>query len=132
SADAVSDLPATLRGLVSARLDRLSSIERGVLEDAAVVGRTGPIEAVEAVAASRGENGAPRLISELEARDLLVIDGPRFEFKSDLVREVAYTTLTKAERARRHAALAERLSGMAKATDREDEYLDRLAHHFGV
>ena len=130
--DAVSDLPATLRGLVSARVDSLSPAERAILEDAAVVGRTGPLEAVEAVAASRGETGSARMISDREARDLLVIDGLRFEFKSDLVREVAYTTLTKAERARRHAALAERLAGMARATEREDEYLDRLAHHFRV
>ena len=43
-----ASLPATLRGLVAARLDALPSGERAVLEDAAVVGKRGPIAALVA------------------------------------------------------------------------------------
>jgi tetratricopeptide (TPR) repeat protein len=55
-----------------------------------------------------------------------------FEFRSELVREVAYETLTKAERARRHAAVGARLESRLRQTDREDEYLEHLAHHYGM
>ena len=36
------DLPATLHGLVAARLDALEPAERSLLEDCAVIGGTGP------------------------------------------------------------------------------------------
>jgi class 3 adenylate cyclase/tetratricopeptide (TPR) repeat protein len=125
------ELPATLRGLVAARLDALPPAERAALEDAAVLGRTGPVAALVAMAQGRGDDLAATLL-DLSGKDLLqVVDG-EFEFRSELVREVAYETLTKAERARRHAALADWLAANARATDREDEYLEQLAHHYGA
>jgi class 3 adenylate cyclase len=127
---AAHELPATLRGLVAARLDAIPPHERSVLEDAAVFGRTGPVAALAAAAEARGiDFGA--MVDELAAKDLLAVADGEFEFRSELVREVAYETLTKAERARRHAALAEWLAANARATRREDEYLEQLAHHYG-
>jgi tetratricopeptide (TPR) repeat protein len=38
--------------------------------------------------------------------DLLDVHGPRYEFRSDLVRDVAYGTLTKTVRAQRHTGIA--------------------------
>ena len=130
-----SELPATLRGLVSARLDALSPRERAVLEDAAVIGREGWRATVVAMAQQRGDEDGDGLLDRLGAKDLLSFDtGPRptFEFRSELIREVAYETLTKAERARRHAAVAARFELRLKQTEREDEYLDQLAHHYGM
>jgi class 3 adenylate cyclase/tetratricopeptide (TPR) repeat protein len=125
-------LPATLRGLVSARLDALSPAERSVLDDAAVLGRTGPVEILAAVAEARGQADAAGVVRALAAADVLAVEDGDYEFKSDLVREVAYGTLTKAERARRHAGVATWLTGYARSLGREDEGLDQLAHHFGV
>jgi class 3 adenylate cyclase/tetratricopeptide (TPR) repeat protein len=123
---AAQDLPATLRGLVSARLDALSPSERGTLEDAAVIGHSGSLSALEALSSSRGA-AAVAAIDELARKDLIQIDDDEeWEFRSDLVREVAYETLTKAERARRHAALATWLD------EHEDEDLQQLAHHYGT
>lgn len=127
-----SELPATLRGLVLARLDALSPRERAVLEDAAVVGRSGRRDTVVALAESRGDTGADPLLDQLAAKELLGIDGAVFEFRSELVREVAYETLTKAERARRHAAVAARFESKLRQVDREDEYLEQLAHHYAA
>jgi class 3 adenylate cyclase/tetratricopeptide (TPR) repeat protein len=121
-----SDLPATLRGLVAARIDALSPSERATLEDAAVVGHSGPLDALEGLARSRGEEAAP-CVDDLAKKDLLELeDDDGWVFRSDLVREVAYETLTKAERARRHSALALWLS------EQPDEDLQQLAHHYGV
>ena len=42
----VRELPATLHGLVAARLDALDAAERSLLEDCAVVGGSGSVAAV--------------------------------------------------------------------------------------
>ena len=128
-----SELPATLRGLVAARLDALSTAEREALEDAAVVGRTGSLDALVALVKARGETGVAAVFDQLAAKDLLAFEPVgEWEFRSALVREVAYETLTKAERARRHARLAEWIGGRVKETGREDEVLEQLAHHYGA
>jgi class 3 adenylate cyclase/tetratricopeptide (TPR) repeat protein len=127
------ELPATLRGLVAARLDALDRRQRATLEDAAVVGRTGSVAVLEAMAASRGETEPEYVRLELVARDLLDAEGSgeTWSFRSELVREVAYGTLTKADRARRHAALAVWLERRQEELGR-DEDLEQLAHHAGM
>lgn len=127
-----AELPATLRGLVAARIDSLSGPERLALEDAAVVGRNGPVEALEELARARSEANPLERLEELAQKDLLSIDDGEFEFRSDLVRDVAYETLTKAERARRHAFVGDWFGTHAKRTEREDEYLERIAHHYAI
>jgi class 3 adenylate cyclase/tetratricopeptide (TPR) repeat protein len=123
---AAQDLPATLRGLVSARLDALAPAEREALEDAAVIGHGGTVAALDALAASRG-GASGATVDDLIRKDLLQVDDDdEWAFRSDLVREVAYETLTKAERARRHAALAQWLAA------HDDDDLQQLAHHYGT
>ena len=127
------ELPATLRGLVAARLDALPAAERSLLEDAAVLGHAGPLAALAVLASNRGDADVVGVLRSLAAKDLLhSLDEGEYEFRSELVREVAYETLTKAERARRHAALADWLAENARRTGREDEYLEQLAHHYGA
>ena len=123
-----ANLPATLRGLVAARLDVLPAAERSILEDAAVLGRRGPVAALEALAESRGATAVSPTLDSLVARDLLAVEDGFVGFGSDLVREVAYGILTKAERARRHANLTAWLTTRA-ASDRGDELLEELARH---
>jgi tetratricopeptide (TPR) repeat protein len=126
------ELPATLRGLVAARLDALEAAERSALEDAAVVGRSGPVGALLALAEGRGEAIGDGSLIALADRDLLVVADGEYEFKSDLIRDVAYETLSKAERARRHASAGDWLWTYAQRTHREEEQLERIAHHYAV
>jgi tetratricopeptide (TPR) repeat protein len=126
----LGELPATLRGLVAARLDALSPAERATVEDASVMGRPGPVLALRSLAEGRGVTDIDDTLRSLVEKELVVVDGDRCGVKSELVREVAYGTLTKAERARRHAAIARWLSDRTQATDREDEFLESLAHHY--
>jgi class 3 adenylate cyclase/tetratricopeptide (TPR) repeat protein len=123
------DLPVTLRGLVAARLDALSAVDRAVLEDCAVVGSSGPVEAVVGLGDAQSLSGAERALSSLADRDLVVLEDGEFAFKSELIREVAYGTLTKAERARRHAALGGWLTDRRRG---DDEPVDPIAYHFGL
>ncbi|MGQ0826661.1 MAG: adenylate/guanylate cyclase domain-containing protein [Actinomycetota bacterium] len=117
------ELPATLHGLVAARLDALDPAERSLLEDCAVVGGSGPLSAVLALS---GRDGARRLVDRLIERDLIAVDVDDFHFKSELIREVAYGTLTKAERARRHAHVAPILA------TRGEVATDQVAHHYAT
>ncbi|HEY5076690.1 MAG TPA: adenylate/guanylate cyclase domain-containing protein, partial [Acidimicrobiia bacterium] len=121
--DRLHELPATLHGLVAARLDALGPAERSLLEDCAIVGDNGPIAAVVALAA---RPDARRLLDGLAERDFLAIEHQEFRFKSELIREIAYGTLTKAERARRHALVAPVLAA------RGEQAVDQAAHHLAT
>lgn len=127
------ELPDTLRGLVSARLDGLAPDERRVLDDCAVLGRRGSISAIDVMACKHhGLDDVRAVLDSLEAKELLVLSGSgpseKWTFRSDLVREVAYGTLTKSDRAKAHAGIA---AWMELHEDAEqDAVLDRLTHHY--
>ena len=80
------ELPATLRGLVAARLDALERAERAVLEDASVVGRSGSVAMLVELGKARGEPESKARLASLAHKDFLVLDATDYEFKSDLVR----------------------------------------------
>jgi class 3 adenylate cyclase len=121
---AANDLPTTIRALVSARLDALPADERPVLLDAAVVGKIFWRGALERMA-ENGTNLAEALDS-LEARDLIrreslswIESDEQFGFKHVMIRDVAYATLPRTARKKRHAAVAaflEEATGDAAAT----------------
>ncbi|MCU1457830.1 MAG: hypothetical protein JWL73_1922, partial [Actinomycetia bacterium] len=117
------ELPATLHGLVAARLDALEAGPRSLLEDCAIVGAGGSIAAVLALS---GRTDAREMMNDLAERDFLVVGHDDFHFKSELIREIAYGTLTKAERARRHAVVAPLLAA------RGDQGLDQAAQHLAT
>jgi len=133
---ALDELPATLRGLVAARLDALGPLERDTLEDAAIAGRRGAVAALAAMAPPDRAPHVEDAVAALVATDLLALSETGqgcsdWEFRSEVVREVAYGTLTKGERARRHAALGEWLAGqVGERLSSED--LDELTHHYGT
>ena len=128
----LSGLPDTLRGLVAARIDGLSADERGTLEDASVWGRSGPVEALERMAEEvRSVHDIVPVLDGLVDKDILVVSGRRWSFRSDLLREVSYGTMTKADRARRHYGIAHFLEHYVK--DKADTSLraaDVIAHHY--
>jgi class 3 adenylate cyclase/tetratricopeptide (TPR) repeat protein len=121
-------LPATLRGLVAERIDALTPRERDVLEDAAIVGRRASPRILLALA-DEGEDVEPA-VDELVNHGLLVRHDGEVEFRSDLVREVVYGVVTKAERARRHARLAAWLGALPPSVS--DARLAEEARHWAT
>ena len=108
----LGELPDTLRGIIAARLDTLDPAQRGLIEDASVLGRSGSVIGLATLAKeARGVSTIDAELAELVAQDLLAVNGSRYEFQSDLVRDVAYGTLTKTVRAQRHAGIAGYLKG---------------------
>jgi len=125
-------VPATLQGLIGARLDTTPLAVKHALQRAAVVGKVfwpdailaqgpidGPLEELLLEAARRD------LVSELDERGLG--GGRAWTFKHILIRDVAYDTIPKAERSRAHDAFGRWLERVAGA--RVDEYADIVAYH---
>jgi predicted ATPase len=126
------EVPETLHALIAARLDGLSAPERRLLQDAAVLGKTFTRDALAALAGSDSEID-PHLTSLVRKEIFGLQADPRspehgqYGFLQDLVRHVAYETLSKRERRLRHLGAAGYLSS-AFAED-EDEVVEVIASH---
>ena len=108
--DPRAPLPTTIRGIIAARLDALSPVERSVLLNAAVAGRVFWRGALERMTP---EDGLGRALAELERRELITkqtmsaFEGhQQFAFRHVLVRDVAYELLPRAVRQQRHREAA--------------------------
>jgi class 3 adenylate cyclase/tetratricopeptide (TPR) repeat protein len=126
-----TDLPDTLRGLVVARLDLLTPSERHVLEDAAVLGSRGRVDWLATMQREMhdGDAAVHASLRALDAKELLAVEGESWEFHSELVREVAYGTMTKQRRAKVHAGIASWLEH--EEYEHHDAVIDAIAHHYG-
>ncbi|MFN8051462.1 MAG: adenylate/guanylate cyclase domain-containing protein [Acidimicrobiales bacterium] len=127
------EVPDTLRGLIAARIDGLTAEEQMVLEDASVWGASGPTMALREIGrAVRGSTDVDALVASLATKDIFVLDadGDEWSFRSDIVREIAYTRLTKAERLRRHHGIAKYLEAAAGGRFIDDSFVDTVSRHF--
>jgi class 3 adenylate cyclase/tetratricopeptide (TPR) repeat protein len=105
-------VPETLTALIASRLDGLGPAERALVSDAAVLGQSFTVAGLSAVSGVAEADLEPRL-RVLVRRELLTLDAdPRspergqYAFVQALIREVAYNTLTRADRKVRHLAAA--------------------------
>ena len=129
----LAGLPDNLRGLIQARLDALTTEERSLLEDAAILGRRGNTESLEIMAAEyHGITDVTAGLAGLIEKELLEVDDDRWSFRSDLVRDVAYGTLTKARRATGHAGIAKWLEHHGTGDRLPTAMVDRIAHHYAL
>lgn len=105
-------VPESLQALIAARIDALPAAERTVVQDAAVLGLSFALPAVEAVSRVPADQVEP-MLRHLLQRELLTVDSdPRsperghYRFVQGLLREVAYGTLSRDDRRSRHLAAA--------------------------
>jgi class 3 adenylate cyclase/tetratricopeptide (TPR) repeat protein len=125
---AAAGIPDTLQALIAARIDRLDAPSKSVLQRASVIGRSFWSGAIEHL--SPGET-VDEAIEDLLLRDLVVGEArstltneTAYRFKHVLIRDVAYSGLSKSERAKHHARFADWLGERAG-----DELLEIRAHH---
>ena len=113
----VEDLqvPESLHGLIAARLDGLTSEERRLIQDASLLGKTFTKPALTALT-GLNEGRLDDLLTSLVRKELLSVQAdPRspergqYGFLQDLVKKVAYETLSKKERKAGHLAFADYL-----------------------
>jgi tetratricopeptide (TPR) repeat protein len=120
-------LPDTVQATVLARLDLLAPEERRVIQLGSVFGRAFRPPGLLALEPTLPELG--EIIDRLVDKDLVRSTGADiFAFRHILIREVAYQTLTRAERGRLHAAAAAWLEGLAR--DREDSLAELIGYHY--
>jgi class 3 adenylate cyclase/tetratricopeptide (TPR) repeat protein len=127
-------VPDSLHALLAARLDALDPEVRRLVADAAVLGSTFPAEALIAVS-GRDEASVREALAELLQRGVLEISADRlspergtYRFAQDMLRQVAYETLSRRDRKARHLAVAAHL----RATFPRDgeEVTDVIARHY--
>jgi tetratricopeptide (TPR) repeat protein len=101
-----------LHALIASRLDGVPPEERSLLQDAAVLGQSFSVPALEAVT-GRDAAGLAAPLRDLVRKELLaLVTDPRspergqYGFVQGLIREVAYGTLAKPERRAKHLAAA--------------------------
>ncbi len=127
-------VPETLHALIAARLDGLSEEERRLLQDGAVLGKTFTPQALGGLSGRSKEELEPLLASLTRKEVLSVQADPRspergqYGFLQDLVKRVAYETLSKRDRRSRHLTAAAYLS--EAFAGEEDEVVEVIASHY--
>jgi tetratricopeptide (TPR) repeat protein len=127
------EVPETLQALVAARLDSLSAEERRLVEDGAVLGKTFTRQGLAALTGLSETELEPLLAGLLRKEILSVQADPRspergqYAFLQDIVKRIAYETLSLRDRKTKHLATAEFL--LAAGGD-EDEFVEVVAAHY--
>ena len=129
----VVPVPESVQGIIAARLDLLPPDHKGLLHDAAVVGKVFWSGALAALGAGNGE---PRLRA-LEERDFIrrvrrsSVEGEEeYSFRHILTRDVAYAQIPRSRRAEKHALAAGWIETLSD--DRTDDKVEMLAYHYGT
>jgi class 3 adenylate cyclase/tetratricopeptide (TPR) repeat protein len=129
--DSETAVPVTLQALVGARLDRLPSRERRLLQHASV----GGVVFWSGIAALLDDSAAPvdQMLESLDERKVVFehpgssVAGEReWEFKHILLRDVAYGRLPKGRRVALHVRFADWLAGLPAG---RDEFGEIVAYH---
>jgi AAA ATPase domain/Adenylate and Guanylate cyclase catalytic domain len=127
-------VPDSLHALLAARLDALDPGVRRLVTDAAVLGTTFPAEALIAVS-GQDEPFVRAALAELVRREVLAVSADplspergSYQFAQQMLRQVAYDTLSRRDRKARHLAVAAHLRA-AFAGDGE-EVADVIARHY--
>ncbi|MGH2488990.1 MAG: ATP-binding protein, partial [Candidatus Limnocylindria bacterium] len=124
----LSALPDTVHATVLARLDVLPAAARRVLQVGSVFGRSFRLDGVTTVEPELTD-GAADAVDHLLEHDLIRASSrEEVAFRHILIREVAYQTMPRAERARLHGAAGAWLERLAAG--REEEQAELVAFHF--
>jgi class 3 adenylate cyclase/tetratricopeptide (TPR) repeat protein len=126
---AAERIPDTLQAMIGARIDRLPPVSKAVLQRTSVIGRSFWGGAVEYLAGDL--EGVEQALEDLLLRDFIVgesrstISGETpYRFRHVLIRDVAYSSLSKSARADLHASFADWLGERVG-----EELLEIRAHH---
>ncbi len=123
-------IPATLRQMIMARIDRLNEQDRTVLQRAAVVGSPftyRQLAQITALEDALGDSLGRLKDGEFIIENLLASE-QEYTFKLPIIQEVAYATILGSDRRMLHGHVGDALERInAKNTD---EVLEKLAYHY--
>jgi class 3 adenylate cyclase/tetratricopeptide (TPR) repeat protein len=125
-----SDIPSSLHGLITGRLDRLDKQTKRILQNASVIGRDFLYEIL--IRISELEERIDGELSHLERLDLIRTRSMQpdieYMFKHALTQEIVYNGLLKKQRREIHENIARVIESIFK--DRLAEFNETLAFHF--
>jgi cytochrome P450/predicted ATPase/class 3 adenylate cyclase len=123
-------VPPTVQAVLAARIDRLSTDEKWLLESAAVIGRGVPFSLLQAIS-EHDENTLRGLLARLQAAEFLyetsLFPELEYAFKHALTQEVAYNALLHETRRALHGRIVEALE--RRPSGALTDQIDRLAYH---
>jgi predicted ATPase len=124
-------MPATVQGVLAARIDRLATEDKELLQTLAVIGHTFSLRLLTRVV-DRPETALYERLSHLQAAEFLyeqpAFPDPEYTFKHALTQEVAYSSLLLERRKVLHERTAQVLEALYG--DCLEEYYGALAHHY--
>jgi predicted ATPase len=125
-------IPATVQGVLAARIDRLPAEEKDLLQTLSVIGKEFPFGLLRGVAEG-GEEELRGRLSHLQAAEFIyeqpAFPEPEYTFKHALTQEVAYGSLLAERRGALHERTARAIEELYRG--RLDEHYGDLAHHYG-
>jgi len=118
-------IPPTVQAILAARIDRLPSDEKDLLQTLAVIGKNFAFGLVQKVVA-KSETELNRMLHDLQLAEFIyeqpALGDVEYTFKHALTLEVAYSSMLTERRKRIHDRIA---------TAIEDQFADRLEDHLG-
>jgi class 3 adenylate cyclase/tetratricopeptide (TPR) repeat protein len=124
-------IPPTVQAILAARIDRLPSDAKELLQTLAVTGREFPLSLIQAVVA-RSDEELDRLLNDLQLGEFIyeqpATGGIEYIFKHALTQEVAYNSVLVERRRQLHERTAAALEMLYAST--VEEHLAELAHHY--
>jgi class 3 adenylate cyclase/predicted ATPase len=127
-------VPDSLHALLAARLDALDPQVRRLVTDAAVLGSTFPAEALIAVS-GQDEATVRAALAELVRREVFAVSADplspekgSYGFTQNMLRQVAYDTLSRRDRKARHLAVAAHLRAAFPGDG--EEVAEVIARHY--
>ena len=123
-------VPATVQAVLAARIDRLPTEQKRLLQTAAVIGTEVPLPLLQAIA-ELPEAAVHGALAHLQAAEFLyetrLFPDHEYTFKHALTHEVAYGSLLQERRRALHARIVEVVEALSG--DRVAEQIERLAQH---
>jgi class 3 adenylate cyclase/tetratricopeptide (TPR) repeat protein len=123
-------IPATAQAILAARIDRLASEDKRLLQAASVIGKDVPFALLQAIA-DVPEESLRRGLADLQAAEFLyetsLFPDLEYTFKHALTHEVTYGGLLQERRRELHARIVDAIETHHR--DRLGGEIERLAHH---
>jgi len=120
----------TLQGVILSRVDRLDPEAKETLQVASVIGVSFPLSLLEQVSGSEALSG---LLRKLEGAEMLLRQRAgnewEYHFRHPLIHDVVYHSLLPKDRSALHDKTGKAIESMH--SERLDDYIDLLAHHYG-
>jgi class 3 adenylate cyclase len=135
--DPSADVPPSIQALLAARLDRLETTERAVLERAAVVGKEFWRSAVAELSPDDERGTVAASLLSLARKELVrpersaFLGDDGFRFRHALIRDAAYAEIPKRTRADLHERFADWLNQRDGAVELVGYHLEQ-AYRYGV